>query len=131
LRKGNITWKQFSQQGVYACTGKDQIYYKYRTDYWRKGGGFPTPTGKLELYSTALEGLGYDPLPHFAEPGESPVSTPELAREYPYILTTGYRQPFYFLAQYRNIPWLRSFMVYPTAQINPMTARKHGVKDGD
>jgi anaerobic selenocysteine-containing dehydrogenase len=131
LRRGNITWKQFSEQMQVACTGKDQIYYKYRTDYWRKGGGFPTPTGKLELYSTVLEEMGYDPLPQFVEPGESPVATPELAQEYPYVLTSGYRQPFYFLAQYRNIPWLRSFMVYPTAQINPETAEKHGIKDGD
>jgi len=25
--------------------------------------GFATPTGKIELYSTKLEELGYDPLP--------------------------------------------------------------------
>jgi len=55
----------------------------------------------------------------------------DLAKEYPYVLTSGYRQPFYFLGQYRNIPWLRSFMVYPTAQINPETAKKHGIEDGD
>lgn len=131
LRRGNITWKEFSEKVTVACTGKDQIYYKYKTDYWRKGGGFPTPTGKLELYSTVLEGLGYDPLPQFVEPGESPYSTPDLYKEYPYVLTSGYRAPFYFLAQYRNIPWLRSFMVYPTAQIHPETAKKHGIKDGD
>ena len=53
------------------------------------------------------------------EPGESPYSTPELYKEYPLIMTSGYRQPFYFLSQYRNIPWLRSFMEYPTAQIIP------------
>ncbi len=82
LRHGNITWKEFSQKLVVARTGKEQLYYKYKTDYWRKGGGFPTPTGKLELYSTVLEELGYDPLPYFTEPGESPYSTPELAEEY-------------------------------------------------
>ena len=83
LRKANITWKEFSEMGVLARTGKDQLYYKYKTEYWRKGGGFPTPTGKLELFSTVLEGLGYDPLPYFQEPGESPYSTPELYKEYP------------------------------------------------
>jgi anaerobic selenocysteine-containing dehydrogenase len=93
LRHGNITWKEFSQKVIMARMGKEQIYYKYKTDYWKKGGGFPTPTGKLELYSTALEGLGYDPLPYFVEPGESPASTPELAKEYPLVLTSGYRQP--------------------------------------
>lgn len=131
LRKGNLTWKEFSKMGILARTGKDQPYYKYKTDYWRKGGGFPTPTGKVELYSTVLEELGYDPLPYHKEPGESPYSTPELAKEYPLVLTTGYRQPFYFLSQYRNIPWLRSFQKYPLVQINPETAKKLGIKDGD
>jgi anaerobic selenocysteine-containing dehydrogenase len=131
LRKGNITWDKFSENIISGCFGPDQQYYKYKTDYWRKGGGFPTPTGKMELYSTVLENMGYDPLPYFKEPGESPYSTPELAKEYPLVLTTGFRSPFYFLAQYRNIPWLRSFMEYPTFQINPKTAGKLGISDGD
>ncbi len=131
LRKANLTWKEFSELGILAKTGKDQIYYKYKTDYWRKGGGFPTPTGKMELYSTVLEDLGYDPLPHFREPGESPYSTPDLYKEYPLVLSTGYRQPFYFLSQYRNIPWLRSFMKDPTMQIHPDTAARYGIEDGD
>jgi anaerobic selenocysteine-containing dehydrogenase len=131
LKKGHLTWKDFSQRLVSGCWGKDQIYYKYKTDYWKKGGGFPTPTGKFEFHSKVLEGLGYDPLPQFVEPGESPVSTPEVFKKYPVILTSGYRQPFYFLSQYRNIPWLRSFMEYPTAQLHPETAKEYGIKDGD
>jgi anaerobic selenocysteine-containing dehydrogenase len=131
LKKGNLTWKEFSQKVFLARMGKDQVYYKYKTDYWRKGGGFPTPTGKMELYSVALERLGYDPLPYFREPGESPVSTPELAKEFPLVLSTGYRQPFYFLSQYRNIPWLRSFQKDPVVQIHPETAKKYGIEDGD
>jgi len=131
LKKGNMTWKDFSIKVVHARMGKDQIYYKYKTDYWRKGGGFPTPTGKMELYSTVLENLGYDPLPYFQEPGESPISTPELAKEYPLVLSTGYRQPFYFLSQYRNIPWLRSFQKDPVMQIHPDTAKECGIEDGD
>jgi len=131
VRKANLTWKEFSRKGVMAKMGKDQIYYKYKTDYWKKGGGFPTPTGKLELYSNVLEDLGYDALPYFQEPGESPVSTPELAKEYPLVLSTGYRQPFYFLSQYRNIPWLRSFQKDPVVQIHPETAKEIGIEDGD
>jgi anaerobic selenocysteine-containing dehydrogenase len=131
LKKGNLTWKQFSQRLVSGCWGKDQVYYKYKTDYWRKGGGFPTPSGKFEFYSLPLEQLGYDPLPQFVEPGESPYSTPQLYKEYPLVMSSGYRQPFYFLGQYRNIPWLRSFLEYPTAQIHPETAGKYGIEDGD
>jgi anaerobic selenocysteine-containing dehydrogenase len=131
LKKGNLTWKQFSKRLVSGCWGKDQVYYKYKTDYWKKGGGFPTATGKFEFYSKALEALGYDPLPQFNEPGESPISTPELYKKYPVVMSSGYRQPFYFLSQYRNIPWLRSYMEYPTAQLHPDTAKTYGIEDGD
>lgn len=49
--------------------------------------GFGTPTGKVELYSTVLEMLGYDPLPQFQEAHETVVSTPELAKKYPFTLS--------------------------------------------
>jgi anaerobic selenocysteine-containing dehydrogenase len=131
LRKGKITWKEFSERGFLARMGKDQIYYKYKTDYWRQGGGFPTPTGKVELYSTVMEKLGYDPLPHYREPNESPYSTPELAREYPLVLSTGGRLPYYFHSQYRQVPWLRKMQPYPFVQIHPETAGKLGISEGD
>ena len=131
LRKANITWKGFSDMGFLAKTGKDQPYHKYRTDYWRKGGGFPTTTGKVELYSTVMEELGYDPLPHYKEPNESPYATPELAKEYPLILSAGGRQPYYFQSQYRQIPWLREIQPYPEVQIHPETAGKLGIEEGD
>jgi anaerobic selenocysteine-containing dehydrogenase len=128
---GQMKWKDFSKNIVSGCWGKDQVYYKYKTDYWRKGGGFPTATGKFEFVSKRMEELGYDPLPVYREPGESPYSTPELYKEYPLVMSSGFRQPFYFLGQYRNIPWLRSFMEYPMAQMHPDTAAKYGVSDGD
>ena len=61
-----------------------------------KQSGFSTPTKKFELYSTLLENWGYDPLPVFREPPESPVRTPKLFRDYPYILITGRRLPGFF-----------------------------------
>ncbi len=131
LRKAGITWKEFSQIGHLARTGEEQTYYKHRTDYFRKGGGFKTPTGKVELYSSVLEKLGYDPLPFYVEPEESPYSTPELCNEFPMILSTGGRLPYYFNGQYRQIPWLRELQPYPLAQIHPDTAKKHGIEEGD
>jgi anaerobic selenocysteine-containing dehydrogenase len=131
LRKASITWKEFSQMGFLAKTGKDQPYYKYRTDYWKKGGGFPTATGKVELYSTVMEELGYDPLPYYREPNESPYSTPELAKAYPLILSAGGRQPYYFHSQYRQVPWLRERQPYPLVQIHPETAGELGIEEGE
>ncbi len=52
-----------------------QIPYEYKK--YEKRGVFRTPTGKIELYSTLFEKLGYDPLPYYEEPPESPYSAPE------------------------------------------------------
>ena len=94
-------------------------------------GGFGTPTGKVELYSTILEKLGYDPLPQYHEPPESPVDTPELAEEYPLILSTGARhQPFYH-SEYRQIDSLRKQHPEPIMQMHPETASQLGIEDGD
>ncbi len=131
LKRAKVSWKEFSRIGSLATKGKDQKYYKYKTDFWVKGGGFPTPTRKVELYSTVLEKLGYDPLPAHIEPEESYYSTPELAKEYPLILSTGGRIPFYFHTQYANLPWLRELQHYPRVQIHPETAEEHGIKEGD
>jgi anaerobic selenocysteine-containing dehydrogenase len=131
LRKANITWKEFSRMGFLARMGRDQPYYKHRTGHWREGGGFPTATGKVELYSTVMEELGYDPLPYHREPNESPYSTPELALEYPLILSAGGRQPYYFHSQYRQVPWLRERQPYPTVQIHPETAGELGIEEGE
>ena len=128
---GPLKWQEFSEKLVSGCWGPDQVYYKYKTDFWVEGGGFPPPSGKFEFKSQHLEGLGYPGLPVFNEPGESPISTPELFKEYPIVMSSGYRQPFYFLGQYRNIPWLRSFMEFPTCQLHPDTAKLYGVEDGD
>jgi anaerobic selenocysteine-containing dehydrogenase len=130
-KNGTMTWDDFSKNLVSGCWGPDQVYYKYKTNYWHEGGGFPTPSKKFEFHSNHLESLGYDPLPVFSEPGESPVSTPELYKEYPLLMSTGFRQPFYFLGQYRNIPWLRSYMEFPQCQMHPETCEKYGVEDGD
>lgn len=131
LSKSNLTWKEFSKMTFLGKMGKEQTYYKYKTDYWIKGGGFLTPTGKVELYSTVLEEMGYDPLPYFVEPFESPYSTPEVYKEYPLILSTGGRLPYYFHSQYRQVPWLREIQPYPLLQIHPDTAEKLGIKDED
>lgn len=94
--------------------------------------GFATPSGKLELYSNVLEELGYDPLPFYEEPPESPVRTPEIARDYPYILTTGGRTRPLFHSEHRQLGMgMREQHPEPLVEIHPETARKHGIDDGD
>jgi thiosulfate reductase/polysulfide reductase chain A len=93
--------------------------------------GFKTPTGKVELYSTTLEKLGYAPLPYFEEPPEGPVSTPNLAKRYPLILLTGVRQLTYHHSKFRDHEWARKVEPYPTLEIHPEAAAARGISDGD
>ena len=93
--------------------------------------GFRTPTGKIELYATRLEQMGYAPLPTYAEPPESPVSRPDIAADYPLVLTTGARIPFYFNSEHRQIEKLRKAYRDPRADIHPDTAARFGIRAGD
>ncbi|MEM2273159.1 MAG: molybdopterin-dependent oxidoreductase [Candidatus Bathyarchaeia archaeon] len=94
--------------------------------------GFTTPSRRAEIWSSILEDLGYDPLPEHEEPFESPVRTPELAKEYPLILTTGGRFRPMFHSEYRQ--WGMGFREqnpWPRCDIHYETARKLGIVDGD
>jgi anaerobic selenocysteine-containing dehydrogenase len=93
--------------------------------------GFGTPTGKIELYSTVMETLGYDPLPYYQEPPESPTRTPELAEAYPLILITGGRFHPFFHSEHRQIEALRKRYPWAIVQIHPDTAKDLGLADGD
>lgn len=100
-------------------------YYKFEKS------GFGTPSRKLELYSKSLERMGYDPLPTFKEPPESPVSQSELALKFPYILITGSRRAQYFASEQRQIESLRKTRPHPAAEVHPVTAERHGIVAGD
>ncbi|MCP4750777.1 MAG: molybdopterin oxidoreductase, partial [Proteobacteria bacterium] len=93
--------------------------------------GFMTGSGKVELASGYLESLGYDPLPYYEEPPESPLSTPELAPEYPLVLTTGGRLKYFFCSEFRQVPTLRRKHPDPLVEIHPETAEKYGITEGD
>ncbi|HEY5899054.1 MAG TPA: molybdopterin-dependent oxidoreductase [Burkholderiales bacterium] len=111
-----------------AESGPVKVPMKYRK-YEEKG--FATPTGKIELYSTAFEKLGYDPLPYYEEPPESPLSRPDLLKDFPYVLTTGARIPVFYHSEYRQLPKLRRGDKEPRVEIHPDTAKAHGIGDGD
>jgi thiosulfate reductase/polysulfide reductase chain A len=94
--------------------------------------GFATNTGKFELYSTVLEQLGYDPLPYFAEPPESPVSRPDVAKDYPLILITGGRSVPQYHSEHRQLGMgMRERHPDPIMDINTETARKLGINNDD
>jgi anaerobic selenocysteine-containing dehydrogenase len=90
--------------------------------------GFQTPSGKVEIKSSILEQHGYEPLPVYREPVESPISTPELAEKYPLVLTTGARTINYTHSQHRNLEKLRKMVPEPLLEIHPDDAKKRKIK---
>lgn len=93
--------------------------------------GFPTPSGKIEIYSETMEKFGYDPLPAYREPFENPVEQSGVVKEYPLILTTGARNLCFTHTQMRNIESIRKEAPGPSAEIHPDTARLYNVRDGE
>jgi anaerobic selenocysteine-containing dehydrogenase len=93
--------------------------------------GFPTPSGKMEFTSTVLKEAGLDPLPSYQEPRLSPVSTPEVAKSYPLILTTGARLPMYVHSRTFRLAWPRGLRPDANVDINPADAASRGISDGD
>jgi len=93
--------------------------------------GFPTKSGKIELSSEVLKAFNYNPLPLYTEPSEAPKSSPDIAKDYPIILTTGARTPFFTHSQMRNIPKLLELHPEPFIEINPATAKMLDIKDGE
>jgi anaerobic selenocysteine-containing dehydrogenase len=119
-----MSYEQFIQSGFIVSDQKN--FKKYEQV------GFPTSTGKVELYSTVLEKLGYDPLPYYEEPAESPLSAPEIAQEYPLILCTGGHFMPFFHSEYRQLGiGLREKHPDPLADVHPETAQKLGISEGD
>ncbi|MEA2776612.1 MAG: hypothetical protein QOF90_2018, partial [Acetobacteraceae bacterium] len=92
--------------------------------------GFPTPSRKVELYSTRFASAGYDPLPNHFEPAESLIDGAELAGQYPLVLTS-FRVLQFIDSQHRNIPRLRNDVCEPFVEIHPDTAARLSVLDGE
>ena len=107
-------------------------YRKYETGLLRRDGkpGFNTSTGRIELWSYAFQRFGDDPLPYYIEPQYSPVETPELLDEYPFVLTTGARTYAFFHSENRQIPYCRELNPDPLLEINPVAAKAHHISDG-
>jgi anaerobic selenocysteine-containing dehydrogenase len=93
--------------------------------------GFGTPTGKVEFVSTTLERAGYDGLPVYREPFWSPISTPNKARDYPLVLTSGGRSDNFTHSQGRELETLRQREREPRLQISPVDAEARGIRNDD
>ena len=85
---------------------------------------FKTPSKKVELHSSLMQELGYDPLPHFKAP-------PEITSDFPLILIGGRKKLEYVHSAGRQIASLRERAAEPIIEINPDTAKNMGISEDD
>jgi len=89
--------------------------------------GFATPTKIVELYCKPFADHGISPMPEYIEPAISPLSRPDLAAEFPLVLTNA-KFTTYVHSQQRALLSLRKASPEPSADIHPETALQYGVK---
>ena len=91
---------------------------------------FPTPSGKIEIYSQQWADLGIPglaPIPKYIESWEG--RSDPLAKKYPLqLITTHLKRRA--LSQFDNIPWLKELQDQAVL-INTEDARARGICDGD
>jgi anaerobic selenocysteine-containing dehydrogenase len=121
----SVAWLREHPEGYVRRYKPEELYRKYERE------GFPTPSGKIELVASSFEEYGFDPLPSFVEPAFSPVSTPELAEQYPLICSTSLKLGIYTHTQFRTLPWIQEIEPEPFCEIHPHTASKFGIKDNE
>ncbi|UCG08897.1 MAG: molybdopterin-dependent oxidoreductase, partial [Desulfobacterales bacterium] len=121
LGPSDISFNEFRKIGVLAG---NKHYQSYQSQ------GFSTPSGKVELYSSQLKEWGFDPLPTHHELPETPLSAPELAKEYSLVFTS-WKAGVYRHSGGRQISSLRNTHPDPMVWIHPDTAGQQGIADGD
>jgi anaerobic selenocysteine-containing dehydrogenase len=91
-------------------------------------GGFPTPSGKCEFYSSQLEKQGVDPLPFYNPPAE--VADEALAGRYPLAFLSPPARHF-LNSSFANLARFREFEREPHLDMHPQDAAARGIRDGD
>ncbi|MEJ2689407.1 MAG: IscS subfamily cysteine desulfurase [Deltaproteobacteria bacterium] len=129
----------FSLDEVRAAGGMVQTptvmmqYKKWEKGLLRPDGrpGFDTPSGKFEIAASILEEYGYEPLPVYTEPGESPQSRPDLAESYPLVFNSGARASVDLHTLHHSIEALGRDQPVPTVMMHPTDAAPRGIQNGD
>ena len=111
---------------------KMRMYYPpLQQQKYLKKGYFSTVSGKVELKSSVLEEFGLPGLPTYLGAPENEIDDPEVAEEYPIVLTTGGGFMPYHHSEHYNNPIFRFIKPDPFFTINPELAEKLDIEDGD
>ena len=117
--RGNRTLSEFIREKRWAFEVPDPGL--------ARNGELATPSGKIELYSTILEQLGYDPLPDYVEPS---IPT-EIKQKYRFLNISGCRFRPYHHSEFRHVDSFRSQAPDPIVDIHVDAALRLGIADGD
>ncbi len=116
LQAAGMTWDEFSS--TYEIYLPRPAFRKFEKT------GFATPSGKVELRSSVLEGLGFDPLPYWRE---DPPADPD----FPILLFMGVREDEFFQTGQRFVPELRGRKMEPEMFIHAEEAARWNVVQGE
>lgn len=122
LEPSGTTWPEAVAAGRTPNLHRGQHANSGERQYLEKG--FATPSGKVELYSSVLEGLGFDPLPYYRD-------VPPLTDEYPMYLFIGLPDDEYYRTGHRHVPELRRRAQDPMLLLNEEDARSLGIEEGE
>ena len=124
IKGSGMNFDEFLDRGIYIPAHR---YYKYKTD----PGFFNTPSHKFEIYSETLRVMGISPLPVYREPPQTPLSKPDLAKEFPLTLMAGVKMKAFFHSEGRQLVSLRKINPDPQVEIHPDTAADLTIGEGD
>jgi anaerobic selenocysteine-containing dehydrogenase len=91
-------------------------------------GGFPTPTGRLQLRDERLAAVGADPLVGYVPPHE--VADEQLASRFPLVLLSPASR-FFLNSTFAGSGWHRGKTGPPVVYLHPDDAAARGLGDGD
>ena len=74
-----LSYKELKEEKI---AGAYYMEKKYGMDGYEVK-GFSTPSKKIEIYSETFEKAGFDPLPTYREPDQSPLGDPKMFQRYP------------------------------------------------
>jgi anaerobic selenocysteine-containing dehydrogenase len=92
-------------------------------------GGFTTPSGKCEFVSQRLVEMGFDALPTYIPPYESPERDPALVARYPLTLISSPAHTF-LNSTFANLTSLRRQAREPEVLLHPADAERRGIAAG-
>jgi len=123
-------YKEFKQKGVYRIPLSEPYVAFQEQVADPEHHPFPTPSGKIEIYSEELEAMNdplLPPIPKYIDPWEGPRDP--LCKKYPLqLLTTHLKRRAH--SQFETLPWLRELQAQ-TLMISTRDAAARGISDGD